>query len=222
MRPLRLGSLLFMAGVAATAAVADRSQLCHDDAMVVFDGSGSMILGDAGGRARIDVARDSLRAVLPEVTAMRRTGLVVYGAGGACHVELKLRPKSNAATEIGDIVDRLVATGATPLSGAVLEAAMVLGGGEKSGLVVVLTDGEDNCGVDPCRVAAKLRESAPKVVVHVIGFMMGRHEAVRAACLADETGGLYVPARTLEELKTALRNAFGCPKLSYRRGLRAA
>jgi Ca-activated chloride channel family protein len=145
---------------------------------------------------------------------MRRTGLVVYGAAGACLADVKLRPRIDAAPLISTIVDETPAGGATPLGRAVETAVQVLGGGETPGVVVVVTDGEDNCGVDPCDLGERLKETAPKTVVHIIGFMMGERRAVHAACLAEATSGLYVPARTFEELKTALRAALGCPRLS--------
>lgn len=205
-----------LAAALAASALAETEQLCREDAMIVFDGSGSMSLMDVEGRPRIDVARQSVAAVLPEVTENRKTGLVVYGAGGSCHVELMLRPKRDAAREITDMVARMPATGATPLSRAILEAALALGGGPKPGVIVVVTDGEDNCGLDPCRMAKDLKAFAPKVVVHIVGFMMGPQQAVRAACVAEETGGLYVPAKSFDELKAALRAALGCPKVSAR------
>lgn len=98
-------------------------------------------------------------------------------------------------------------------------AVRVLGGGSRPGLIVLVTDGEDNCGMDPCDLGARLAMEAPKTIVHIIGFMMGDRQAVHASCLADQTNGLYVPARTFEELRSALRSALGCPKVSFAPGL---
>ncbi len=196
------------------AVMADTGQICREDAMVVFDASGSMTLADADGRVRIEVARESLASVLPEITEQRRTGLVVYGPGGSCHVDVKLRPALGTAAAISGIVAETDASGATPLGRAVETAVGILGGGDKPGLVVLVTDGEDNCGTDPCDLGKRLSQQAPRTIVHVIGFMMGHKDAVHASCLADETNGLYVPARTFEELRAALQAALGCPRFS--------
>lgn len=211
----RLALLAACAALGGSAAVlADAGQACRADAMIVFDGSGSMSLADADGRERIQVARQSVAEVLPEITHLRRTGLVVYGAAGSCFVDVKLRPRLDAAPLISKMVDETPAGGATPLGRAVETAVQVLGGGETPGVVVVVTDGEDNCGVDPCDLGERMKATAPKTVVHIIGFMMGERHAVHAACLAEATNGLYVPAHTFDELKTALRAALGCPRLS--------
>lgn len=89
---------------------AEVGQNCREDAMIVFDASGSMSLADAEGRPRIDVARESLAAVLPEATHLRRTGLIVYGPGGSCFVDLKLRPTLNSAEAIQDIIEDVSAS----------------------------------------------------------------------------------------------------------------
>src|SRR6476469_7016644 len=58
---------------------------CREDAMVVFDASGSMsgneTLGIPNSRARIDEARTALAQVLPNAAKFRHIGLVTYGPG---------------------------------------------------------------------------------------------------------------------------------------------
>ena len=62
------------------------SPKCYEDAMLVFDASGSMSGIDAyspGSIAtRIDDARKALAKSLPRVTPYRRLGLMTYGPGG--------------------------------------------------------------------------------------------------------------------------------------------
>src|SRR3954452_12128970 len=105
---------------------------CHEDAMVVFDASGSMsgnqTLGIPNSRARIDEARSALAQVLPNATKFRRVGLVTYGPGpyNQCNVKLDLKPTPDAAAIIMNAVNGLVPAGKTPLTSAVEQAAEVL------------------------------------------------------------------------------------------------
>jgi Ca-activated chloride channel family protein len=75
---------------------------CREDAMVVFDASGSMsgneTMGIPNSRAPIDEARSALAQVLPNATKFRRIGLVTYGPGpwNQCNVKLDFKPTANA------------------------------------------------------------------------------------------------------------------------------
>ena len=104
------------------------SEDCTEDAMVVFDGSGSM--AEMGfnqiDSPRIVEARKALRDVMPELAANRRLGLVIYGPGGAdtCSgLDLKFAPRSGAADRIVSEVDALQPAGDTALTEAVQLAA---------------------------------------------------------------------------------------------------
>jgi Ca-activated chloride channel family protein len=211
----------------ALAASAVQAQTCTEDAMIVFDGSGSM--AEMGfnnlDEPRIFEARRAVAEVVPEIAAMRRLGLVVYGPGGGdlCSgIELRFEPVEDAAPLIVDAVDGLQPAGDTALTDAVRMAADVLrlrGGGA----VVLVTDGKETCGGQPCTLAAEL--GGEGVTVHVIGFKVraesfdwatpdgaGEAETV-ARCLADRTGGEYVPAETVAELIAAFRETLGCKLL---------
>ena len=105
---------------------------CTEDAMIVFDASGSMsgnqVLGIPNSRARIDEVRAALAEVLPTAAANRRIGLITYGPGpyNQCNVKLEFAPKPDAANSILRTVNRLVPAGKTPLTSSVEQAAEVL------------------------------------------------------------------------------------------------
>ncbi|WP_439541795.1 vWA domain-containing protein [Hyphomicrobium sp.] len=195
---------------------------CLDDAMLVFDASGSMAGTDIDEqRPHIAKVREALDAVLPQVTPRRDLGLIVYGPGPheRCdNVELRLKPGPNSAQTIMAEVAGVVPAGQTPITSAVRDAAAALDFRAKPAVVVLLTDGEETCGGDPCKLARQLRSEAKQLTIHVIQFKVPGSTWIASgtgsACMAEETGGLSLTARNRKELVDALRKTLTCPLFS--------
>ena len=202
---------------------------CTDDAMIVFDASGSMAgnlnQGIATLKPRIDEVRAALADILPEATRFRRVGLITYGPGPAqqCNVRLDLKPTPNAANLIMSYLQALSPAGKIPLTKAVETAAEVLDYRKKPGVIVVLTDGEETCGASPCMLGKELRAASAQLTVHVIGFRMkdfswtGETSVLDTQCLAKENNGLYLSAENRNDLAAALRATLDCPAISEAR-----
>lgn len=215
----RLRSLLLAAGLAVVplAALGDDEPPanCIDDAMLVFDASGSMQRLAYSGETRLSLARAAAHEVVPEAASTRRMGLAVYGPGeaGRCgNVDVRLLPRADAGAGILAEIDALSTAGETPLTAAVEQAAGALPAG--AGTIVVLTDGDENCGGDPCATGRRYAAQSGAVTIHVVGFRVGTAPRFRAACLAEETGGVFAMTDTLDELKAALRRVLTCPRLA--------
>jgi Ca-activated chloride channel family protein len=199
---------------------------CTQDAMLVFDASGSMAGNVTQGIGktipRINEVRAALARVLPSITRFRRVGLITYGPGPyqQCNVQLALKPIPRAAGLIMQEVNAINPAGKTPLTTAVEQAAEVLEYRSKPGLIVVLTDGEETCGGTPCDLGKRLHADAAQLTIHIIGFRMknyfwtGEQSVLDAKCLAERNGGLYLTADAEEELVEALEKTLGCPMLS--------
>lgn len=190
---------------------------CSDDAMLVFDASGSMMNLTDIGPPRIDLARIAAHQVIPAAARNRNLGLMTYGPGGAdqcVNIQLKVPPQPDAAEAILAEIDNITTEGETPLSSAVEAAAEALDYRHRPAVVVVLTDGDENCGRDPCEVARALAANAYRLTVHIIGFKLGERPRFHAACFAEETNGLFVPTNSIEELTDALSNTLVCPQIT--------
>lgn len=198
-------------------AAADQRKGCSEDTMVVFDASGSMGGTDLNSvTPRIAKVRKALATVLPEVAPVRPIGLIVYGPGASnkCEsVELRLRPMLNAAEAIMAEVDSIVPAGRTPLTAAVTQAADVLDYKSKPATIVLITDGEETCGGQPCNAAGLLKARGKDLTIHVIGYRdkLATTGPFGSRCMADVTGGTYVSVETTEQLAEALRATLGCP-----------
>lgn len=189
--------------------------------MLVLDASGSMSAADfpEGAPNRMDRVRLALSRVVPEVSRERQVGLIVYGPGpseSSCrNVEIKLTPSPNAAGAILDIAERVRPAGRTPLVRSVDLALDVLKDSPRPAEIVVLTDGEDTCGGDPCRLARRIKAKVEGITIHVVGFRLPAvSETSGARCLADATGGKFAIAETTDELAEALRRALTCAEVS--------
>jgi Ca-activated chloride channel family protein len=146
-------------------------------------------------------------------------GLVINGPGKSersCrHVDFKFPPRPKAARDILQFADQMRPAGRTPLTRSVALAVDALKDSPRPAEVVVLTDGEDTCGGDPCDLARRLKVEAPGIRVHVVGFRLPSYnETAGAQCLATETGGLFVTAETTDELTDALRQTLVCADIS--------
>lgn len=226
---LRLTSFLISLFSATAVSATD---ICLSDAMIVFDGSGSM--AEMGfndiNEPRIFEARIAMAKAIPQIAQNRRLGLVVYGPNGAdeCSgLDLRFGPISDATRPILEAVNTLEPGGSTPLTQAVQLAAETLEYTAKPATIVLVTDGKETCGGQPCGLAAELAATGHDTIVHVIGFKVrgtffswdrdrdndyNVSESV-SRCLADRTGGTYTSAETLDELTAALRETLGCQLL---------
>ena len=215
-----------LAVVAVPSKAQDHKTPCTEDAMIVFDASGSMA-GNLGQgfmtqKPRIHEVRKALARVLPGVTQYRKVGLITYGPGPyrQCNVQLDLRPIPDATDPIMSVVTGLNPAGKTPLTEAVEQAAEVLDHRAQPGVIVLLTDGEETCDGDPCALGKTLLENNSNLTVHVIGFQMrnftwmGASSVLDVKCLAKETGGLYISAENEEDLVKAFQQTLGCPMMS--------
>jgi len=216
--------IAFTAAVAiltSSVVAAELPTQCTTDAMIVFDASGSMVENGEASATRIDEARSALARILPQVSHSRRLGLITYGPGPfeQCNVTLNYQPMPDAAERILSAVKSLQPAGRTPLTRAVEYAADILDFRNRPGVVVLVTDGEENCSRSPCALAKELHALARALTVHVIVYRLeigwdGQQGRLETKCLSDYNKGLYVPVSTEEELVAALQKTLGCPLVS--------
>ena len=197
----------------------DKRAECTKDLMFIFDASGSMGTTDLTAKEpHIARVKRALRRILPEIPESRRMGLIIYGEGAynQCDaIELKVRPQLNAGPTIVAEVDKVQPMGRTPLTQSVRLAADVLDYKHNPSVIVLLTDGEETCSGKPCDVADALKADAADLTIHVIGYRhrdaAGLGAVFGARCLAEETGGLYLPVETEDQIVEALRKTLTCP-----------
>lgn len=181
--------------------------------IIILDASGSM-WAQIDDKPKLEIARESLRTVLQSVPADDEIGFMAYGhrEKGSCDdIQLIVPPQAGSASAISAAADSMKFLGKTPLTAAVKQAAEALKYTEDKATVVLITDGLETCGGDPCALGKELEASGVDFTADVVGFGLTADEGKQIACLADNTGGKYIQASDEKALQEALVETVAAP-----------
>ncbi|HYF55919.1 MAG TPA: VWA domain-containing protein [Salinarimonas sp.] len=200
MTPTRLALAVIGGAFACSTALAQGGAT-----VLVIDASNSM-WGRVDGRPKIEIAREAVGAFAGALPKGSRLGLVAYGhrrATDCADIETLRAPAPVDPADLAGVVNRLTPRGKTPITAALRQAAGALGGG---GSIVIVTDGVETCGGDPCALAEELKRANAGLVAHVVGFdLRTARERASVACIAERTGGTFVSALGAGDLARAMR-----------------
>lgn len=173
---------------------------------VVFlvDGSGSMADRGTGGRTRMDEAKTAVRDALKTLPSDVDAGLLTFG--DCAGIDNYNFFKASERPRLQGHVDRLSPQNATPLARGLQRAGNMVDGNSVDSVLVVVSDGDDTCGGDPCAVARALKAQKPRLTINVVDVGDGK-----AACIAKATGGKVFTPRNPAELDDMIKRATGQP-----------
>lgn len=176
--------------------------------LIVLDASRSM-KEEISGQPKMACAKAVLQNAVSRIPHDINVGLRVFGQsfgnGMECASSALLVPMGvgNRASIISR-VNQLVPTGMTPLTYAIRCAAEDDFAGVKGKKIMILiTDGADTCGQDPCRyIAYAIPRLGIKLKVDVVGVDLKRDGNARRQlhCIAETSGGKYYDANTAAQL----------------------
>ena len=205
MRRLRM---ILAASILACTPAAVAQEAAGSDTMIILDASGSM-WGIAGGQTKIASARTAVRGLLEAWPDNRKLGLMAYGhrRKGDCGDIETIAPVGGIdAAALAGAVDRLNPKGKTPIAASLTKAADDLKSAETRATIILVSDGIETCGGDPCAVAKALEASGVDFTAHVIGFDVSDPAAkAQLRCIADVSGGIYRDAEDGAGLGDALK-----------------
>ncbi|WP_371174341.1 VWA domain-containing protein [Buchananella felis] len=185
-----------------------------------MDTSGSMNDADPThpGQTKLDTAKQVVNGLLGELKVP--FGLITYPSGAtgeelpeidSCPAgRVLLSPNKRELGQDSAVINAMVADGNTPTGPALQGAAHWLAQrGFRNATVVLITDGEENCGPPACDVAQRVRDSGIELTVHGIGLT--EEETVNSSlrCIADATGGTAVSGIDVDQLKPEITRAVG-------------
>jgi Ca-activated chloride channel family protein len=221
MRPGRVpGALLYAAllvGVAALAAafagphLVARVPVKDGTVILCIDTSGSMSATDLTP-SRAAAAKAAARAFLDEVPAGTRVGIVTFASGASV-----VQPPTDDLDAAREALDRVPPpNGATAIGDALTLAAQQMPARGKR-IIVLMTDGVNNRGVDP--VAAARDAAASGVTIHTVGIgTSGSGELIPGTneladldeatlrAIAATANGTYASAQDAASLRGAFRD----------------
>lgn len=192
---------------------------------LILDVSGSMAQATDTGDTRMEAAKQVLRAVVDGIPDREgiNVGFRIYGHEGdntaagqpaSCESsELVVAVEGVDNDALKDEIDVLQPTGWTPIAlslgraGEDFEAA----GADGANFIVLITDGLETCGGDPCDVAGELQSGNLAVTTSVVGFGLTPDEQATIACIAEEGGGEVLGAANADELSDAVFEVLSTP-----------
>ena len=178
----------------------------------ILDASGSM-LEMIGSRTKLAVAREVLAGHLRTQPSDANFGLRAYGhrvhytetAKSCQDIELVAPVQPGQGERIAVWLAGMQAQGMSPIGLSLRQAAadFEMGTG-RDNRIVLISDGKETCDIDPCREVAALQRQGLNIVIHVIGLNLDAEARTQLQCVARQSGGQYLDARTTKELRLAL------------------
>ena len=177
----------------------------QNSTLFVLDGSGSM-WGQVEGHPKIEIARQVMSDLIGRLPADVQAGLLVYGHDRKddCNDIEVVAPLGSDRSAIVKALDTINPKGKTPITAALRQAVAQFRQNEGSSSVVVVSDGKETCGGDPCAAAREAISTGINLRIHVIGFDVTPEETEQLTCIAEEGHGKYFAASNADQLVTAL------------------
>ncbi len=176
------------------------------EVIMIIDASGSMNDRFGGSGSRLDAAKSASGGMIRSLPPAVDVGLVDFDACG--HVR---RDKFYSAPDRGALlgeIGRLTPRAGTPLAQAISRAGAIASGTTPS-VVVVVTDGNDSCGGDPCAAAAAVHRARPNVIINVIDLSDTAEDARVLQCVASKGGGTVLRPGDPLDLNNKMKQAVG-------------
>ena len=177
--------------------------------LFILDASGSM-WGQINGKAKITIAKEVMAKLVPELADSHRIGLIAYGhrRKGDCNdVETLVPPGENNKADVLKAVQGLHAKGKTPLTRSLNQALKILQREKQSATIILVSDGIESCGADPCEAVKRAKKYGAQFILHTVGFGLSKKDSAQLECMAKAGDGEYFQANNADELLKSTRKA---------------
>lgn len=199
---------------------AERKQQQAPEVVIIFDASGSMAVSMdatieelrrwAEGKSernierepqRISLARTAANQVIDELPKDMSISLVAAANCKKVSVSEPFSAQQRGALKAQ--VNRIEPEGKTALAEALTKAGNLVDGVNRDAIILLITDGDETCGGDPCAVAKKLKSLKPRLQVNVVDIM----NTGAGNCIAENTGGHVFAVNNTREFNEIVSRA---------------
>lgn len=185
----------------------------------VLDASSSMN-GEVGGLKKIDLVKQSLLDMLPKMPPATQFALRSYGAGGLSSrrnckdSSLNYPLQSLDSQKLTASLNGIEAQGMSPLAYALERLKGDLKTANGTRVVILFTDGFDNCGGDPVGQLERWKKEKLNIKLYILGVdIEGSRAETELKRLAGIVGGQYYAVKDEKEIIAALEEMV---KVTYR------
>ena len=171
--------------------------------------------GQVEGKNKIVIAREVLADITAKTPSGMDLGLVAYGhrrEGDCADIETIAAIGALAQPELIQKVNAINPKGKTPITASIEQALAAAKANPDPTTIVLLSDGLETCGGDPCSSVKKAKQSGANFLLHVIGFDLAKEDTAALECAAQAGGGMYFDAKNAAELSGALEQAVAVEK----------
>ncbi|MFQ5527639.1 MAG: VWA domain-containing protein [Thermoanaerobaculia bacterium] len=208
---MKTSVLLAVCLIAAGLALPANSQETEPPAplLLILDASGSM-WGQIQGENKIVIARRVVGSLVDDLTDDQEIGLIAYGhrREGDCNdIETVLPTAALDRDGFKSTVNGLNPKGKTPITKSVKQALAMVEESGAATTVILVSDGLETCGADPCAAVKLARDQGLDFVMHVVGFDVAGEDTSSLQCAAQAGEGLFLSAENAAELGDALERA---------------
>ena len=183
----------------------------------ILDASGSMNAELPGaGKTKLAVAKDVMGKIFPKIPSNVNGALWVYGH------RYPQKPQNKSCLDIENVfplgqvnarayiqkINKISAIGYTPIAESIKKASKTFPSKENQyNTIILISDGEETCGGDPCKTAERLKDNQSAITIHVVGYDVNKKTKEQLNCIAQVSGGTYYDAEDVNGLLQALEKA---------------
>ncbi|PCJ82433.1 MAG: hypothetical protein COA52_20155, partial [Hyphomicrobiales bacterium] len=173
----------------------------------IYDSSNSMWGALPDKSRKYEAAREAMRELMSRDFGDREIALRIYGhrrRNDCTDSELVVPFNSPEKTSqsIIDIMETVRPTGRTPIDRSLRDALKDFG--DRKGSIILISDGIESCGADPCALVKAWKQQDIDISVYVVGLGLRGIKREAMQCIADASGTDYLAANSADELIDSL------------------
>ena len=198
----------------------------NEEVLFIVDFSGSMNT-KMGYSPRAYLAVDAITSILRETQGSTKVGLRIFGVTNKPMVSQSSMGitfnKENVCTasdlvvpissynldRIEERLSRISPKGGTPIGYSLRQAVQNdFSYGPQLKHIILITDGGENCGDNPCAFIRQLLSMRNDFRIDVVGIAVDNNAYSQLSCIASAGGGQYYSVNTPEDFKIKFKQAF--------------